>query len=200
MSDIFKDMKKALRGKPDEPVNTDQALSLEFEASAGRPHVPDADIKKLVDAAFRHKKAWNGRNVDWTEEAGRAYFRTQIADHAGSLGGDNFAELPTLSIESVLSRYRAKQEVCELAMHQINTSIAPIVKSALENFIEAGQTWCAIREATERTEAKNFGLDLVPSGLLIAGQRLVSRMKARKQSGSYASPAEALPFLKLEAK
>ena len=134
----------------------------------------DSSLKKIKAFESEWREAWRDKNERYTPIAARDEFNKQMASDKPAQP-DGFKNL--------LSDYEAKTQRAEFKMKQIDEDSLPLVKSILQDFIDAGEIWIAERVKSEKNEAAEFGVAFSPvAWICITAQRLVASYKIRTQN------------------
>ncbi len=188
MANILKKVMDAITPKAPDTL---AVFAERFAKEAGIEYVSTGELRKMREIDKKWWDAWRDRNEKFTSAAAKAEWRKQIAaGHAESPEG----------IEIIESKYAAASLQAEAMMKACNESAVALVKTALTNFIGAGENWIQRRADSEKSEAAEFGVNFIPSPVLVAAQRIVATHRIRLQNVSTstsASPVCHLVFLKL---
>ena len=188
MKNIFDAIAAAI--SPPAP-NTLQVLADKFAAASGKPLVSSADLKKIKAFENEWRDAWRDRNERYTSVAAKNEFQRQLTSE-NPPKPEGFA--------TILSEFETRSIRAETKMNRVNADALPLVKTALENFVAAGEVWIDARIKDEKSEAMEFGVAFSPSQILLTAQRLIASHKIRIQNltPSAGNPSGSLGFLKFD--
>lgn len=181
-------MIQAMTPKAPDPI---EVFATKFSEASGRELASSGELKKLREFEKEWWAAWRLRNEKHTPSAANEEWKRQIL--AGT------PETPE-GRETVQSRYVAISAQAEAKMQEIGARSVPVIKSVLGNFVSAGESWIEQRADREKSEAAEFGVNFIPSAVLVAAQRCVASHRIRMQNlapNQSASPGSQLSFLKL---
>lgn len=177
------------------PPNTLHVLARKFETLIGHPLLSKSDFQALTSAHKEWKAAWIEKNVTYTPHAAREAYRQDLSRMSSGEAPD------PVGLDRALDEFAARSAGAVERMRKINAATLPVVRRALENFVEAGQFWIIDRLAAEKSEASDFGVTFAPSNQLMAAQRAVATAKIQLQNlapGGQSNPLAYLQFLDIE--
>ncbi len=180
-------------------VNTLHVLAQKFETASGRPILAKSDRQTLKSAAAEWREAWQEKNVTYTPAQARTDYLKKISQIAAGPAADEPQD--PLGYETMLDEYRTRSAGAVDRMRKINADSLPIVRRALQNFVDAGQSWIDERLNAEKSEAAEFGVSFAPSNVLMIATRSVTTARVQLTHltpGGQSNPLAYLQFLDLE--
>jgi len=160
------------------------------------PVISAAEKKQLAQLQREYETSYHGAAVLFAHEAAKDAYHKHLAEHGKLSRSGTLGDVRTRDWPSIQAEFQSKQNACKSEMYKIAAEAGVIAVPILERFILAAEKFVATREASERTEAEAFGLQVQPTALTTAGKQLLATQKNRLAAGvNHAAPKEQIPFI-----